>query len=319
MAQGPELVPDPGFDRNTHPTPTSWRNASAGTPDLLEGVTGLYLYSAGHPDNREYIRTPVTTTLSPCTTYRITMDVRLNPTYAYAVDAIGVAVTDTFSTRHDRLLLDLPWAWRSPPGALLMHSGRTTTLCGTFVPEVCAQHLLVGNFGADSSSTIVRVGAEGDGPFAYVFVDNVHLAAVGHSPGCVDPCHTPVELLTNGPGAPEAPTTATPEQLVIRFDSDRDQPLAVDTGQLDELVALLTNTPGAQLSITGHTDASGNAAHNRQLALARAQHLRDLLVARGAPTSAIVVSSAGSSVPMATNETPEGRALNRRVEVDVLR
>jgi outer membrane protein OmpA-like peptidoglycan-associated protein len=47
--------------------------------------------------------------------------------------------------------------------------------------------------------------------------------------------------------------------------------------------------------------------------------LRELLVASGAPASSIVVSSAGSSTPLATNATPEGRALNRRVEVEVLR
>ncbi len=314
-AQGPDLIADPGFDRNTHPTPMSWRNASAGTPDLLEGVTGIYLYSAGHSDNREYIRAPLAATLSPCNTYRLSLDVRLNPTYAYAVDAIGVAITDTFSTRHNRLLLGLPWAWRSPPGALIVHSDKPMTLCGTFVPEVCAQHLLVGNFGADSTTTIVRVGAEGDGPFAYVFVDNIQLTLVGTTPGCVDPCQAPLDLVTENLGTP----AGTSDHTVIHFDSDRDRPIALDLKQLDDLVALLDSTPGAQLSVTGHADASGTAAHNEQLALARAQRLRDLLVTRGATATSIVVSSAGSSVPLATNETPEGRALNRRVEVEVLR
>jgi outer membrane protein OmpA-like peptidoglycan-associated protein len=93
----------------------------------------------------------------------------------------------------------------------------------------------------------------------------------------------------------------------------------VDTVLLNEFAAMLQATPGAQLSITGHTDASGTAARNQQLALARAVRLRELLVASGAPASSIVVSSAGSSTPLATNATPEGRALNRRVEVEVLR
>jgi outer membrane protein OmpA-like peptidoglycan-associated protein len=110
-----------------------------------------------------------------------------------------------------------------------------------------------------------------------------------------------------------------PALLVFRFDSDRDQPLDVDTELLDELVAMLKATPGAQLSITGHTDATGTAVRNQQLALARAVRMRELLVASGAPASSIVVSSAGSSTPLATNATPKGRALNRRVEVKVLR
>ncbi len=150
---GPELVPDPGFDHNLHPKPNSWRNASGATPDLLNGKVGIYLYSAGFTDNREYIRTPLEETLSPCTTYRVSMDVQRDPSFGYTVDALGVAVTDTFSTRYDRLPIDLPWAWRSPPGAMLStivgspcaalslrRSARNTCLWATLVriaPPLC--------------------------------------------------------------------------------------------------------------------------------------------------------------------------------------
>lgn len=314
-AIGPELIADPGFDRNLHPTPDSWRNASDGTPDLFDGETGLYLYSDGYPDNREYIRIPLAEPLNPCTTYRVSLDVRRNPSYAFAVDAIGVAVTDTFTTRRDRLRIELPWAWRSPPGALMAQSDRAMTLCGTFTPTVCARHLLVGNFGADSATTIVQVGPDGDGPFAYSFVDNVHLAAVSSALGCVDPC----PALLSVSEATSANTNEWPDRIVLHFATDSDLPLELDAGALDRLAITLNADRTMRLHITGHADDSGTPAHNRRLAQARADRLRDLLVQRGAPLTSIDTSSAGSDRPIADNTSPEGRAMNRRVEVEVLR
>lgn len=314
-ATGPALVPDPGFDRNIRPTPWSWRNASNGTPDLLNGETGIYLYSDGYTDNREYIRTPLTETLSPCSTYRVSLDVRMNASYAFAVDAIGIAVADSFSTRHDRMRLDLPWAWRSPPGALMTNADRSITLCGTFVPTSCAQQLLVGNFGPDSATTVVRVGAENDGPFAYYFVDNVDVASVGIVPGCVDPCSATVEVAeVDGPNEDE-----WPDHLVLHFDSDSELPLEVDGDALDRLASALNADRSMSLHITGHTDDSGTEERNEALGHARADRLLELLMQRGVPAGSIHTYSKGSRLPIADNATAEGRAMNRRVEVELRR
>jgi flagellar motor protein MotB len=314
-ATGPELVPDPGFDRNLHPTPDSWRNASNGTPDLNNGETGIYLYSDGYTDNREYIRIPLAETLSPCSTYRVSLDARMNASYAFAVDAIGIAVADSFSTRHDRMRLDLPWAWRSPAGALMTNADRSITLCGTFVPGLCAEHLLVGNFGPDSATTVVRVGADNDGPFAYYFLDNVHLSAVGSVPGCIDPCAASVSVAE----ADDVLAGEWPEFAILHFDSDSELPLEVDGDALDRLASSLVSDTDLSVHITGHTDDSGTAVRNQALGLARAERLRALLVQRGAPPSSIHTSSAGSRRPIADNESAEGRAMNRRVEVELKR
>lgn len=306
VATGPELVPDPGFDHNTHPKPTSWRNASSGTPDLMEGHTGLYVYSQRYTDNREYIRTPLADTLRPCSTYRFSMDVWRNTTYAYATDGIGIAVTDTFSTRYDRMRMDFPWAWRSPRGAII--DGEPVTLCGTFTPAHCATQLVLGNFDADTASTLVLAGNESDGPFAYYYVDNVHLNTVAHRPGCVDSCGaSPIIVDDTAPPHPES--------FTLHFDTDSDEPLEEHAAEIDRVAALLKEDPTLTLRIIGHTDDSGTPAHNDALGRARADHLRSALIARGAPEAAISTISAGSSDPIADNTTPEGRAMNRRVEV----
>lgn len=65
----------------------------------------------------------------------------------------------------------------------------------------------------------------------------------------------------------------------------------------------------------GHTDGSGSAGHNERLALARATHVRALLIALGAAPERVLLRSAAAREPLADDRTEEGRALNRRVEV----
>ena len=65
----------------------------------------------------------------------------------------------------------------------------------------------------------------------------------------------------------------------------------------------------------GHADTSGDPAVNAQLAADRAAAVVDYLVAQGVVPGQIVVASAGSDDPLASNDTEEGRAENRRVEI----
>jgi OOP family OmpA-OmpF porin len=69
--------------------------------------------------------------------------------------------------------------------------------------------------------------------------------------------------------------------------------------------------------ITGHTDNVGAADYNMKLSLQRAESVRDYLVGLGLDPAKIEVKGEGMSNPTADNSTKEGRALNRRVEVDI--
>ncbi|NWN91631.1 TolC family outer membrane protein [Marinobacter adhaerens] len=71
------------------------------------------------------------------------------------------------------------------------------------------------------------------------------------------------------------------------------------------------------VNIVGHTDNTGSDALNRELSLARAKAVRDALINSGVEDTAILVSGVGAYQPNASNDTAEGRALNRRVEVRV--
>jgi adhesin transport system outer membrane protein len=79
----------------------------------------------------------------------------------------------------------------------------------------------------------------------------------------------------------------------------------------------LQGTPKS-IVIVGHTDSTGSDALNRELSLSRAIAIRDALISYGVDDTVMRVSGAGSYQPNATNDTSEGRALNRRVEVRVI-
>ena len=69
------------------------------------------------------------------------------------------------------------------------------------------------------------------------------------------------------------------------------------------------------IDIIGHTDSIGSDAYNMRLSERRAMAVRNFLVSEGVNSSIIGVSGMGERQPVASNDTDEGRALNRRVEV----
>ena len=87
--------------------------------------------------------------------------------------------------------------------------------------------------------------------------------------------------------------------------------------RIGSIAAALTAHPGAQISITGYTDSTGDEAANLALSHARANAVRDALRVQGISTRRIQIEGHGSQNPVASNDTEEGRAQNRRVMVEV--
>ena len=87
--------------------------------------------------------------------------------------------------------------------------------------------------------------------------------------------------------------------------------------KLTELAGILAKYPRTIVTITGNTDSRGSAELNDRLSKERAQAVADELVANGVNPARIVTFGAGYSNPVATNDTPEGRQQNRRVDIVV--
>ncbi|KPK61548.1 MAG: cell envelope biogenesis protein OmpA [Gammaproteobacteria bacterium SG8_31] len=84
---------------------------------------------------------------------------------------------------------------------------------------------------------------------------------------------------------------------------------------LDSVAIVLNDYEKTYVDVVGHTDSTGRADYNQQLSVRRAQSVADYLMSREVIPERLVVTGRGQTQPIASNETPEGRALNRRVEI----
>jgi OmpA-OmpF porin, OOP family len=84
---------------------------------------------------------------------------------------------------------------------------------------------------------------------------------------------------------------------------------------LDKVVVALKSNPTVRAEVGGHTDNVGNAKSNQQLSQKRADAVRNYLIKKGVPADQVTAVGYGQTQPIASNETTDGRAQNRRVEL----
>ncbi len=130
-----------------------------------------------------------------------------------------------------------------------------------------------------------------------------------------------MEAATRGTGI--AVTQTSDNQLKLDIPSD----VSFDVGRsnvkgnfapvLDQFANGLRTNPNSIVRIVGHTDSTGTDAVNNPLSVNRAASTRDYLVMRGVPATRFNIEGRGSYQPIASNDSNEGRARNRRVEIYV--
>jgi outer membrane protein OmpA-like peptidoglycan-associated protein len=130
-----------------------------------------------------------------------------------------------------------------------------------------------------------------------------------------------MEQATEGTGVSVSQTADNQLKLDIpsdvSFDTNRYEIKSNLRPILDRFAATLNQNPVTTVTIIGHTDSTGTDAINNPLSVNRAASTRDYLVARGVAASRIAIDGRGSREPIADNNSAEGRAKNRRVEIFV--
>ncbi|MFL6673039.1 MAG: OmpA family protein [Massilia sp.] len=130
-----------------------------------------------------------------------------------------------------------------------------------------------------------------------------------------------LEQATRGTGVQVSQTADNRLKLDIPSD------ISFDTGRadikpnfrpvLDRFATTLNDNPNTSVNIVGHTDSTGGQAVNQPLSVDRAASTRDYLAAHGVSPSRIRIEGRGEREPVASNDDPNGRARNRRVEIYV--
>ena len=104
----------------------------------------------------------------------------------------------------------------------------------------------------------------------------------------------------------------------LEFESGRAAIKVSSYVSMDELAKVMIDNPEIQLLVEGHTDNIGNDSSNQILSENRANAVKTLLIAKGITGNRVKTFGFGESKPVASNETPEGRQANRRVEMTIV-
>lgn len=150
--------------------------------------------------------------------------------------------------------------------------------------------------------------------FQQAATKTIHRYAVGYD----FPPPPPVVKAPQPPPAPTSKTMVFPSAALFDFGKAVLKPEAKEKVKTEREKAAAEMSRADKVKVTGHTDNVGSADFNKKLSLKRAEAVRDYLVTLGADPAKLEVSGAGMENPIADNKTAEGRAKNRRVEVEVV-
>ena len=188
--------------------------------------------------------------------------------------------------------------------------GKWTKVVGTFVATYEAEHIVIGNFN-DDNNTLAQPSVSDGYNYAYYYIDDVVVRKI-------PPFRTPpvkaddLSKIKLEPG----------QKVVLKdifFEFDRAELMPRSFVELHKLLKLLKDNPKLTIEIIGHTDDQGTGEYNIDLSRQRALAVFAFLTKQGIASKRLRVKGAGEMQPIASNETEEGRAQNRRVEFLVLR
>jgi len=104
----------------------------------------------------------------------------------------------------------------------------------------------------------------------------------------------------------------------VLFDFDKSIVKPEGKSKLDDLVAKLKAVNLEVVIAIGHTDSVGSDAYNQKLSVRRAEAVKGYLVSKGIPANRVYTEGKGEKQPVASNKSKDGRAKNRRVEIEVV-
>lgn len=135
----------------------------------------------------------------------------------------------------------------------------------------------------------------------------------------LDKCpNTPTGALVDSDGCAKELTKDIRETLYVEFDLDKTEVRPEFYPKIEKLATLLKQYPNSTILLEGHTDSTGSSSYNQQLSHSRADAVMKVLANRFSISSdRIKTTGMGEGQPIASNDTAEGRAQNRRVEAIV--
>lgn len=330
VASAQNLVPNPGFEElkgcpttfgevsqlkyweNYHYTPDLFHacatNARLKTPDNFFGIqtpasgkgyAGITTFHAKAPN--EIIGVKLLQPLKKGVTYEARIKVSLAEKYSkYAVNKLGFLFTNephkAYNSNQVHVKAD----------DIVSETNEWVTIGGVFTADKDYEYMMIGNFFTWDETDRLIVHPNIKYKAAYYYIDDVYVAKQG----------TRLSFSSS---------TSINMGRVYRldnvlFDFDKYVFKSFSKAELDKLIKVLKQNPTMHILVSGHTDNIGTHAKNMDLSQRRAQAVTNYLINKGKIAAERIQSKGlGETKPATSNNTSVGRALNRRVEFQVLK
>jgi len=311
-----ELIEDGSFELSKNRKNPYWTTASKGTPDLVPGVSGIYLYSGAHKNNREYIISKLIHQVSPCEKYYFSMKILRSESHQFAVDKIGIALTDSLYFQKNRDVIPIQPVFETQKFKVIESANQWVRICGEFTPDTCANYIIIGNFSTDEQTYVFPVHTNpNESPYAHYMIDDVSLVKIDSTPDCLLACKPEPIILIHEDSIPVQPEPFVTDTFYVQFETSSSNSNPVPQKSIEYLKEQLAKNSELKIYIIGHTDNTGTDQINNTLSIKRAQSVANELLNSGIDTNRIVIEAFGSTRPNTSNKTKDGRKKNRRVEV----
>lgn len=286
-----------------------------------EAYCGIYCSQEHY---REYLQTELRRPLIVGKRYRVSFWVSLADKSPHAVATLGALfsvarledttwdvlmereVTDYLYQRTQSIAVYLEPQVVNHADSVLSDTKEWVEVSGEYVANGGERFLTIGNFASFNRSNVRQTNnpnAVLQG--AYYYVDDVSVVPIDE-----------VEPVAESHPAPEKGDIVS--MWEIFFATAESEILPQSYNELRRLQDIMTANPSMKIELRGHTDNQGTIEFNLKLSEDRAKAVADYLVERGIDRRRITTKGYGKSQPVDTNDTPEGRRRNRRVEYMVV-
>lgn len=321
----------------TRSKPTCWSNPKKHSdgkqgPRNGDNMAGIKTHGKGGTETfwHEYLSVKLDSTLVPGVRYYAEFYTSRAVASERATNNLGMAFSDTAVITRDRMPLFIT-PKVNEEDVIKSRWNVWKKVSGVFEVSEDANYLIIGNFYNDNATQTLEF-EEGRGG-SYYYIDDVEVRRA-----------KPFENLTPEPkrSIPPHPKVVLEKAKIVStkeikldsidykvgntitlqnifFEFDKATLLPKSELELDKLVDIMTDYPHLSIEIGGHTDNIGSLTYNKKLSEERAKSVADYLIEKKVNPVRVSYKGYGSVKPITTNDTDEGRAVNRRVEFTVLR
>jgi OOP family OmpA-OmpF porin len=328
------------YNNSTLRTAVGWSQPTQGTPDHFkscssdagvprnafgeqaavdgEAYAGLVTYSASKPTYREYIQTELTRTLIRGEWVCVSWWVCSADAARLVADGMGAHLGAQAPKAQGEGVLNVQPQVDNPRFHLASDRHSWMMLSDVVQAEGGERFLTIGNFRPPRENRVLerRDAAKDSSPWAYVYIDDVQVGPVADPAECSCLNRTYAEEATDPPWEVYLKDRVALSSVLFGFDESTLDEEAVR--QLDEVASTMRKNRYLVMEVNGHTDVIGPDGYNLALSESRAQAVLAYLVAHGVDPNRMKLAYHGSRLPVADNDSQEGRKQNRRVEFELL-